>query len=83
MYSIEEKVLNKILRKKFISMVGNSLETIELLFKEDIDKTVSLTLIKEAIKKYAYNSMREIEEQISAFSQGVTININLKKPESQ
>ena len=83
MYTIEEKVLQSILRKKFNSLVGNSCETIENFFKEDLDKTVAEKLIKESIKKYAYNSMREIDEQISAFSKGVNININLNKPVSE
>jgi len=82
MYTIDNKLLQSILRKKFNSLVGNSCETIENLLKEDIDKTVSQRLIKEAVKKYAYNSMREIEEQISAFSKGVNINIKLNKPVS-
>lgn len=82
MYTIEEKVLQSILRKKFSSLVGNSCETIENFFKEDLDKAVAEKLIKESIKKYAYNSMREIDEQISAFSKGVNINIKLNKPVS-
>ena len=83
MYTIDEKVLQSILRKKFNSFVGTSCETIENFFKEDLDKSVAEKLIKEMIKKYAYNSMREIDAQISAFSQGVNININLKKPVSE
>lgn len=83
MYTLDNKVLQSILRKKFNSLVGNSCETIENFFKEDLDKTVSERLIKEALKKYAYNTMREIEDQISAFSHGVNININLKRPVSK
>ena len=55
-------------------------EIIVVVAEESVEKTEKL--IKESIKKYAYNSMREIDEQISAFSKGVNINIKLNKPVS-
>lgn len=83
MYTIDEKIVQSILRKKFNSFVGTSCETIENLFKEDISKTVSERLIKDTVKKNAYNAMREIEEQILAFSKGVNINVQLNRPLSK
>jgi hypothetical protein len=83
MYSIDEKIFNSILKKKFSSFVGNSCETIETLFKENLDKNISEKFIKDAVKKNAYNTMREISEQISAFSEGVNISIQFKKPVSK
>lgn len=83
MYTVDKKIFNGVLRKKFNAFVRNSCETIESLMKEDLDKTISEKLIKEAIKKYAYNSMRDIEEQIDAFSKGIKINVKLKRPTSK
>lgn len=83
MYTIDAKILKSILRKKFNSFVGTSCESIESLFKEDLEKSVFERLIKDSLKKNAYNTMREIDEQVSAFSQGVQINVNLKKPVSK
>jgi hypothetical protein len=83
MYSIDEKLFQGILKKKFSSFVGTSCETIENLFQEDISKTVSEKLIKDAVKKHAYNAMREIESEIDAFNKGFNININFKKPVSK
>jgi hypothetical protein len=83
MYTLDEKIIQSILRKKFNSFIGTSCETIENLFKEELSKTVSERLIKELLKKNAYNAMREIEEQILAFSKGVNINIQFKRPVSE
>lgn len=83
MYTIDEKLLKSIMLKKFNTLVGNTCEVVENRFKDTLDKSLSEKLIKEAIRKYAFDSMREIQEQISAFSKGVNININFKKPESQ
>ena len=80
MYRINNKVLEKILKRKFNTLVGTSCETIENLFKEDLEKSVIERLIKDALKKYMYNAMREIQEQISTFSEGTNININFQKP---
>jgi len=82
MYSIDEKILQTILKKKFISLVGTSCERIE---EREKRKEVSLSTtneIKFDLKKDAYNTMREIEEQISSFSSGVKFNVKLQKPSS-
>ena len=83
MYTVKQEILQSVLRKNFNSFVGNSCETIENLSNENIDKKLISKLIKDSVKKYAYNSMRNIEEQISAFSEGVNINVNLEKPISK
>lgn len=83
MYTIDETVLNNLLKKKFSSLVGNTCETTEDIFKEDISPKASEELIKKAIKKFAWDSMREIKTQISLFSKGVNININLDRPISK
>jgi len=83
MYAIDDKIFKKILKKRFDSLVGTSCETIETILKEDIENSVSSRLIREALKKYAYNTMRNIDEQISAFSQGTKINIKFEKPISK
>lgn len=83
MYTVDEKIVKSILNKKFNSFVGMSCETTEKILNEDLDKKIACKLIKDALKKYAYTAMRDIEGQISAFSNGVNININLKKPVSK
>jgi len=83
MYTVDEKLFKKILKRRFESFVGTSCESIENIIKEDIDKKVIERLIKDAVKKNAYNTMRTIDEQISAFSQGTQINVKLEKPISQ
>ena len=83
MYTVDEKILQNILRKKFNAFVGTSCETIEGLFKENLSDSIRERLIKESIKKYAYNSMRDIDDQISAFSKGININVKLNKPISK
>ena len=83
MYSINEKLFESILKKKFNSFVGNVCEITESIFRENLNKKSSETLIKNAIKKHAFNSMRDIQDQVSAFSKGINININFNKPNSK
>jgi len=83
MFTIDEKLFESILKKKFNSFVGNVCEITEDIFKEDMNKKTSEKLIKKSVKKYAFNSMRDILDQISAFSKGVNININFKRPVSK
>jgi len=83
MYTVDKNIIKSILRKKFNSFVGTSCETIESLFKEDLNNSLKEKLIKQSIKKYAYNTMRDIEDQISTFSEGVNINVQFNKPISE
>jgi len=83
MYNVDEKVFKKVLLEAFKSAVGNSCETIEHILKEDINKAVSCKLIKDALKKYAYNAMRSIDEQISSFDKGTKISVKFQRPISE
>ena len=82
MYNITENTLNSILSKKFGTLVGTLCERIEE-FENAIDKKdVLVHLIKKSLKKDAYNTMREIKEQIKRFSDGTKIEITLLKSDS-
>ena len=83
MLNIDEKTLHTIIKKEFNSLVGTSCETIEVFNKDDIKRDTLEKMLKEVIKKYSYNAMRNIEGKISAFSKGVKFNINFKKPISE
>lgn len=82
MYSITKNTLGSVLKRRFGSLVGTLCERIEFLEKENLSNEVLVRLIKNEIKKDAYNTMRTIEDQISAFSEGVKINVKLQKPTS-
>lgn len=82
MYSISENTLRSILKKKFGSLVGTLCERIEILEKEKVSMDSFVRLVKSDLKKDAYNTMREIEEQIDAFTKGTQINVKLEKPTS-
>lgn len=84
MYTIKKNVFKNILKKKFNSLVGNLCERIELFAHENniaIDSSMVRTLIKE-IKKDSYDSMRDVEGQVEAFSKGININVNIIRPDS-
>jgi hypothetical protein len=72
MYNVSEEVINSILNKKFNAMVGNLCEKLEEVVK----------LMKFELKKDAYNTMREIKDQVNCFSKGTKISVNLIKPTS-
>lgn len=82
MYSVDKRLFHEILKKKFKSLVGTSCERIE---EQEKRKEISLSATRAIIfdlKKDSYNTMREIEEQISSFSDGVKFNVTLQKPSS-
>ena len=83
MYNIDEKVLSKILKRRFDCLYGPTCEMIEKIFQEDIEKDVMCKLIKEILGKNVYNTMRTVREQISSFSNGTKINIKLERPISE
>lgn len=83
MFTIDEKLFESIIKKKLNRCVGNICEITEDVFKEEMNKKASETLIKNAVKKHTFDSMRDILGQISAFSKGVNININFKRPISK
>ena len=81
MYSISRSVLRSILKKKFSSLVGRSCKRIEVIRDtKDISADVKFTLIRDLIKELNYETMREIEETVSSFSDGVNINVKLERP---
>ena len=85
MYSINPKVLEGILGKKFNSMVGNLCERLETFVHAQgvgIDSPAVRQLIKE-VKKDSYNTMRDIAGQVEAFSNGVNVNVKIIRPDSK
>lgn len=84
MYLVSEKVLNEILRKKFSSLVGRSCKRIEVIRdNNEVPNFTKFNLIRDLIKELNYETMREIEETVAAFSEGATINVNFEKPISK
>lgn len=84
MYTIKKSVLNQVLKRKFHSLVGNLCERIENFSLKNgisIDDEKVRDLIFD-MKKDCYNSMRDIEEQIDAFSNGVNISVKFERPDS-
>lgn len=80
MYRINDNTLKSILKRKFSSLVGCSMEEIDNFQKVyDIDAK-EIILFKKLFKKLNYEAMRDIEAQISAFSNGVNIGVSLSKP---
>jgi hypothetical protein len=84
MYTIKKSVLNQVLKRKFNSLVGNVCERIEIFSKNnniDIDDIQVREVIFD-VKKYCYDTMRDSEEQIDIFSNGVNINVKFERPDS-
>lgn len=84
MYTIKKSVLNQVLKRKFHSIVGNICERIEIFAKNnniEIDNPQVREVIFD-VKKYCYDGMRDAEEQINAFSEGVNINVKFERPDS-
>ena len=85
MYNIDKRVLQKILKRRFDSLVGISCERFENFIKnyaETVDKKAIDTFLF-SLKKDSYNAMRNIDEQVSSFSQGTKINVKLERPISE
>ena len=85
MYTIEPKVFQGILNKKFNALVGNLCEKLETHAHEigiAIESKEIRNLIKE-VKKESYDTMRDIEGQVDAFSKGVNIHVTLIRPNSK
>jgi len=83
MYQIDNNTLKSILNRKFSSLVGCSLEEIDSFQKKYNIDLNEIILVKKLIKKLNYEAMREIENQISAFSDGVQIGVSLIKPDQK
>jgi hypothetical protein len=80
MYQIHEATLKNILQRKFSSLVGCSLEEIDNLQQSYNINEQEILLFKKLLKKLSYEAMRDIENQILAFSTGVQIGVSLNKP---
>ena len=80
MYQINEHTVKSILQRKFSSLVGCSMEEIDSFQKKYSLDTKEIALYKKLVKKLSYEAMRDIEAQISSFSQGVKIGVSLIKP---
>jgi hypothetical protein len=79
MYTIPENVLTTLLKKKFNALVGKSCKRIEVLRdQKEISEEVKFNLLRDLIKELNYETMREIEETVIAFSDGAKISVNLK-----
>lgn len=83
MYQIAERPLKTILQRKFSSLVGVVCENIDKFQKKYKLDEKECHYTKELLKKLHYEAMREVENQIRAFSEGVTIGVTLIKPTSK
>jgi len=82
MYNIDEKTVRAILKSKFSALVGKSCKRLELLQSRfDIDANQKISIAKSLIRELDYETMRDIEECISSFSDGTKIQVSLTKPE--
>lgn len=83
MYEIDKNQFESMLKAKFISMVGSLCERIENLEKQNLSSKLFANQVKFDLKKDAYNTMREIRDQVDTFSKGVKITVNLFRPASK
>lgn len=85
MYTLRKDIFSQILSKKFNDMVGNVCERIELFAKSknvNINDKCVRELIRE-VKKDVYDTMRDINGRVEAFSKGVNINVKIIRPDSK
>lgn len=80
MYQIQESVFRDILKRKFSSVVGVYLEQLEELKELFGFSDKEFDCRKEIVKKITYEAMREVENQVHAFSKGVVIGVEFIKP---
>ncbi|MFA5048509.1 MAG: hypothetical protein WC516_05810 [Patescibacteria group bacterium] len=80
MYTIKKSVIKGILQRKFSAIVAVYLEQLEGLVKKYDISEIEYKAEKAIIQKITYEAMREIEHQIDAFSQGVSIGIDFIRP---
>ena len=83
MYKITKQIVDRILKRKFSSLVGGLCERVEHLSDMGLSQDQLVKQIKFDLKKDLYNSMREIKEQIDCFSEGTIITVKLIKPISK
>ena len=85
MYTIKQQVFAKIMEKKFRSLVGNVCEYIELFAHKNglTSDSEQVEELKNNVKKYSYDTMRDIEGQVEAFSKGVNVSVKFIRPDSE
>ena len=82
MYTIDENIIKSILKKQFSALVGKTCKRLEVIRDTDnIDFYVKLNLIRDLIRELDYETMREIENMISSFSDGTKIQVSFTQPE--
>ena len=82
MYTIDENIIKSILKKQFSALVGKTCKRLEVIRDTDnIDFYVKLNLIRDLIRELDYETMREIENMISSFSDGTKIKVSFTQPE--
>lgn len=77
MYTINNKIVDKILQRKFNSLVGEMCERLERLNTLNISNKELTDQIKFEFKKNSWNTMREIQDQLSSFSEGTIVSVDL------
>ena len=85
MFSIKKGVFEGILKKKFNGMVGNLCELTET-YAQSKGVSADAKEVRETIqklKKFSYDTMREIEGQVEAFSNGTQVSVNFIRPDSK
>jgi len=81
MYNIDEKTVRSILKSKFSALVGKSCKRMEVIRDtKNIDEVTKLNLIRNLVRELDYETMRDIESCIDAFSKGTKIQVSLNTP---
>lgn len=78
MYTIDEKILSVILKRKFNALIGSVCERLERTSELNLSSKDLIDQMKFEFKKSSYSTMREIEEQVSSFSDGTKIMVELR-----
>ena len=81
MLKVRENVFKNILKRKFNSLVGKSCKRLEILAeKKNIPEEEKILLIRDLIKELNYETMRDIEESILSFNNGVQLEVDYTQP---
>lgn len=84
MQNVSENVIQMILKRHFNSLVGKSCKRFEILRDtKELSPETSFNLSRDLVKELAYETMRDILTDISAYAQGVSIDVKLNKPISK
>jgi hypothetical protein len=84
MENVSENVIYSILKKNFTALVGKSCKRIEILRDtKELSSDTRFNLIRDLFKELAYEQMRSVASDISSYSKGVSINVDIHKPNSK